>query len=107
LSQYCNWVDELKPWRTVSYTNSRGDYGQAVYPYSVQTVFAIIFYALTAHFGQWKQLEEGRPVWVLLNDIIYGQVISFAKLTQRQKRRRTVEVERQMQVGRQKFIESG
>ena len=53
--------------------------------------------ALTAHFGRWEQLpEEKKPVWVLLNDFIYGQVIKH------QKRRRTVEVERRILVGEEK-----
>ena len=37
-----------------------------------------------------------KPVWVLLSDFIYGQVIKH------QKRRRTVEVERRMLVGEEK-----
>ena len=54
------------------------------------------YYALTAHFGQWEQPEGSKPVWVLLSDFIYGQVIKH------QRRRRTVEVERRMQVGEEK-----
>ena len=42
------------------------------------------FYSLTMHFGEWEQLEGKKPVWVLLSDFIYGQVIKH------QKRRRTV-----------------
>jgi transposase-like protein/IS1 family transposase len=33
------------------------------------------FYALTAHFGQWTQLEgKRRPVWQVLPDFLYGQL---------------------------------
>jgi IS1 family transposase len=53
--------------------------------------------ALTAHFGKWEQPgDEKKPVWVLLDDFIYGQVIKH------QKRRRTVEVERRILVGEEK-----
>jgi len=51
-------------------------------------------YALTAHFGKWEQGEGKKPVWMLLGDFIYSQVILFAKQTQHQRRRKTVEVER-------------
>jgi len=51
------------------------------------------FYALTAHFGKWESSNEKRPVWVLLNDFIYSQVIKY------QRRRKTVEVERRVLVG--------
>jgi hypothetical protein len=58
--------------------------------------FAIIFTrlctfgALTAHFGKWEREEGKKPAWVLLSEIMYGQVIKH------QKRRRTVKVERRM-----------
>ena len=48
------------------------------------------FYALTAHFGRWEQGSGKKPAWVLLGDFLYGQVIK------RQRRRRTVEVERRL-----------
>jgi IS1 family transposase len=51
------------------------------------------FYALTAHFGKWDREEGKKPVWVLLHDFMYGQVIKH------QRRRRTVKVERRMLVG--------
>jgi len=54
------------------------------------------YYALTAHYGQWEWLGGKKPVWVLLSDFLYGQVIKH------QKRRRTVEVERRMLVGEEK-----
>lgn len=54
------------------------------------------YYALTAHLGKWERPEGEKPVWVLLSDFIYGQVIKH------QKRRRTVEVEKRMQVGEEK-----
>jgi hypothetical protein len=34
--------------------------------------------ALTAHFGKWGSAAGKKPGWVLLNDLIYRQVISFA-----------------------------
>ncbi len=51
------------------------------------------FYALTAHFGKWESADGKKPVWVLLNDFIYSQVIKH------QRRRKTVEVERRVLVG--------
>jgi IS1 family transposase len=54
------------------------------------------FYALTAHFGQWELGEGHRPVWVLLSDFLYAQVIKH------QRRRRTVEVERRVLWGEEK-----
>lgn len=54
------------------------------------------YYTWTAHFGKWEQLEGKKPAWVLFSDFIYAQVIKH------QKRRRTVEVERRMQVGEEK-----
>lgn len=54
------------------------------------------FYALTAHFGKWEAGEVQRPVWVLLSDFIYAQVIKH------QRRRRTVEVERRVLWGEEK-----
>ena len=36
------------------------------------------FYALTAHFGQWGSADGKKPVWVLLSEFVYGQVIVFA-----------------------------
>ena len=51
------------------------------------------YYALTAHFGQWETVDGKKPVWVLLRDFVYGQVIKH------QRRRKTVEVERRVLVG--------
>jgi len=51
------------------------------------------FYALTAHFGKWEDQGGKKPVWVLLGELLYAQVIKH------QRRRRTVEVERRMLVG--------
>ena len=51
------------------------------------------YYALTAHFGKWERGDGKKPVWVLLGDFIYSQVIKH------QRRRKTVEVERRVLVG--------
>jgi IS1 family transposase len=51
------------------------------------------FYALTAHFGKWERAEGRKPVWVLLYNFIYSQVIKHKR------RRKTVEVERRVRVG--------
>lgn len=51
------------------------------------------FYALTAHFGKWESADGKRPIWVLMSEFVYGQVIKH------QRRRRTVEVERRMAWG--------
>ena len=51
------------------------------------------YYALTAHFGKWETADGKKPVWVLLSDFVYGQVIKH------QRRRKTVEVERRVLVG--------
>jgi excisionase family DNA binding protein len=51
------------------------------------------YYALTAHFGKWEWAGGKRPVWVLLRDYVYSQVIKH------QRRRKTVEVERRVLVG--------
>jgi IS1 family transposase len=51
------------------------------------------FYALTAHFGKWEWAGGKKPVWVLLSDFVYSQVIKH------QRRRKTVEVERRVLVG--------
>ncbi|HWQ83888.1 MAG TPA: hypothetical protein VN363_04940 [Anaerolineales bacterium] len=48
------------------------------------------FYALTAHFGQWEPGQGKKPVWVLLNQFAYAQVIKH------QRRRRTVKVDRRL-----------
>lgn len=52
------------------------------------------FYALTAHFGKWETANGKKPAWVLLSDFVYGQVIKH------QRRRRAVEVERRVLVGK-------
>jgi IS1 family transposase len=51
------------------------------------------FYALTAHFGMWERVDGKKPMWVLLHDFVYAQVIKH------QKRRRTVQVERRILIG--------
>jgi IS1 family transposase len=51
------------------------------------------YYALTSHFGKWKREDGKKPVWVMLSDFLYAQVIKH------QRRCRTVEVERRMLVG--------
>jgi transposase-like protein len=51
------------------------------------------FYALTSHFGKWADQGGKKPVWVLMGELLYGQVIKH------QRRRKTVEVERRMLVG--------
>jgi IS1 family transposase len=51
------------------------------------------YYALTAHFGKWEKEEGKKPVWVMISDFLYAQVIKH------QRRRKTVEVERRMVVG--------
>lgn len=52
------------------------------------------FCALTAHFVKWERAEGKKPVWVLLNDFVYSQVIK------NQRRRKTMEVERRVLVGK-------
>jgi len=54
------------------------------------------FYALTAHFGKWETGDGKKPVWVLLGEFVYGQVIKH------QRRRRTMEVERRVLWGEEK-----
>jgi hypothetical protein len=51
------------------------------------------YYSLTAHFGKWAGQGGKKPVWVLMGELLYGQVIKH------QRRRKTVEVERRMLVG--------
>jgi IS1 family transposase len=51
------------------------------------------YYALTAHFGGWADQGGKKPVWVVVRELLYGQVIKH------QRRRKTVEVERRMLVG--------
>lgn len=58
------------------------------------------FYALTAHFGQWQPQDGKKPVWVVWGEFVYGQVIK------RQKRRRTVEVERRMVWGEKELYQA-
>jgi IS1 family transposase len=49
------------------------------------------FYALTAHFGKWEwQGGSKKPIWVLLSDFVYAQVIKH------QRRHKTMEVERRI-----------
>lgn len=51
------------------------------------------FYAFTAHFGKWETADGKKPVWKLLSDFVYSQVIKH------QRRRKTVKVERRVLVG--------
>jgi hypothetical protein len=37
------------------------------------------FYALTAPFGMWERLDGKKPIWVLLHDFVYAQVINTRK----------------------------
>jgi hypothetical protein len=45
------------------------------------------YYALTVHFGSWANQGGKKPVWVLMGDLLYGQVI------QHPRRRKTVDLE--------------
>jgi IS1 family transposase len=52
------------------------------------------FYALTAHFGQWVQMEgRKKPQWLVSAALLYGQVKKFYR------RRRVVRIEYRMQWG--------
>ena len=52
------------------------------------------FYALTAHFGEWlRPTEGGKPVWTILADFAYAQVIK------QQRRFRLVKVEHRYDLG--------
>ena len=52
------------------------------------------FYGLTAHFGIWEIISGKRqPVWKLLPDLVYGQVVKH------QRRRKLVRVERRILCG--------
>jgi hypothetical protein len=49
---------------------------------------------LTAHFGQWEAIEgKRRPVWTLLSEFVYGQVVKH------QRRRKLVKVEHRILCG--------
>jgi IS1 family transposase len=49
------------------------------------------FYALTAHFGEWIRVEGKRkPVWKLLPEFIYGQVLKYRK------RKRIIEIQQRL-----------
>ncbi len=38
------------------------------------------FYALTAYFGEWAQVEgEKKPVWLVLSNFFYAQVIKYRR----------------------------
>jgi IS1 family transposase len=53
------------------------------------------FYALTAHFGHWVEVEgQTKPVWSLLSSLAYAQVVKH------QKRYRLIKVERRLLCGR-------
>jgi len=52
------------------------------------------FYSLTAHFGKRAGVEgKQKPVWVLLNEFVYGRVVKCHR------RRKLVRVERQVLCG--------
>jgi IS1 family transposase len=52
------------------------------------------FYSLTAHFGEWQKPEDqGKPIWMLLTNFAYAQVIK------QQRRFRLVKVEQRMMCG--------
>ena len=52
------------------------------------------FYGLTAHFGKWELVSgKRRLVWVLLSDLVYGQVVKH------QRRRKLVKVEHRILCG--------
>ena len=53
--------------------------------------FEAYFYALTAHFGEWFQIDgQPKPSWLLLASFAYAQVIKH------QRRFRLVDVEQRM-----------
>ena len=54
------------------------------------------FYALTALDGKWETGDGRKPVWELLGELVYGQVVKH------QRRRRAVEVERRSVWGEEK-----
>ena len=52
------------------------------------------FYGLTAHFGKWEIVAgKRRPVWTLLSEFVYGQVVKH------QRRRKLVKVEHRILCG--------
>jgi IS1 family transposase len=54
----------------------------------------LYFYALTAHFGHWSQLDGAcKPVWQVVGDLLYAQVKKLHR------RRKLVKVERSMLCG--------
>jgi IS1 family transposase len=62
----------------------------------------LYFYALTAHFGQWKKsADEEKPIWEVAAELLYGQV----KKTVR--RRRLVKVEHMMLWGELENLKAG
>jgi hypothetical protein len=59
----------------------------------------LYFYALTAHFGQWKKSDDGcKLVWIVASELIYGQVKKIVR------RRRLVRVEHTMGLGEQQNL---
>jgi IS1 family transposase len=59
----------------------------------------LYFYALTAHFGQWKKSDNGcKPVWIVASELIYAQVKKIVR------RRRLVKVEHMMLLGEQQKL---
>ena len=62
----------------------------------------LYFYALTAHFGSWRQGEEGqKPVWEIASTFLYAQLKKI------QRRRRLVRVERRMLCGELEQLKDG
>ena len=62
----------------------------------------LYFYALTAHFGQWKKSDEmKKPVWQVAAELLYGQVKKIVR------RRRLVKVEHTMLWGELENLKAG
>ena len=59
----------------------------------------LYFYAITAHFGQWKKSDDGcKSFWIVASEMIYGQVKKIVR------RRRLVRVEHTMLLGEQQNL---
>ena len=62
----------------------------------------LYFYALTAHFGYWRQGEDGqKPAWEIASTFLYAQLKKI------QRRRRLVRVERRMLCGELEPLKDG
>ena len=76
-----------------------GTMGPGCLPIFTTDGLKLYFYALTAHFGQWKKSDEaGKPVWQVAAELIYGQVKKIVR------RRRLVRVEHTMLLGEQQNL---